>query len=58
MNENRKPAGPKKRIERRRTINVSLSDDHIERAREIGKGNISAGLREAVDKYEGNKDEE
>lgn len=53
MNEHkdRKPAGPKPALPGRRTINVSLTDELIERAREIGRGNISRGAREAIEKY-------
>lgn len=47
----RAPAGPKPRLENRRSINVSLTDDLIERAREIGRGNISAGVRLALEAY-------
>jgi hypothetical protein len=51
----RKPAGPKPKLVNRRMINVSLTDETIERAREIGAGNISQGVRMAVDGY--HKDE-
>lgn len=50
MNE-RKPAGPKPVLPGRRTINISLTDEIIERAREIGKGNISRGVREAIENH-------
>jgi hypothetical protein len=32
-----------------------LTDETIEKARAIGRGNVSAGVREAVDKHEGKK---
>lgn len=45
-------AGPKTRIPNRRTINISLAADQIEKARKIGRGNTSAGVRTAIDEYE------
>lgn len=48
----RKPAGPKTKIQNRRTINISLAAEHIEKARRIGLGNTSAGVRRAIDEYE------
>lgn len=53
MNEqkDRKPSGPRPVLQGRRTINVSLTDDLIEYAREVGKGNISKGLRETIDTH-------
>ena len=51
-NKPRKPAGPKTRIHNRRTINISLAADQIEKARKIGLGNTSAGVRRALDEYE------
>lgn len=51
-NKPRIPAGPKTRIPNRRTINISLSADQIEKARKIGRGNTSEGVRAAIDKYE------
>ena len=35
-----------------RTINISLAADQIEKARKIGLGNTSAGVRTALDEYE------
>ena len=52
-NKPRKTAGPKVRIPNRRTINISLAAEQIEKARKIGLGNTSAGVRRAIDKYEG-----
>lgn len=51
-NKPRKPAGPKTRIKNRRTINISLAAEQIEKARKIGLGNTSAGVRRAIDEYE------
>lgn len=51
-NKPRIPAGPKTRILNRRTINISLSAEQIEKARKIGRGNTSAGVRKALDEYE------
>lgn len=51
-NKPRKPAGPKTKIPNRRTINISLAAEHIEKARKIGLGNTSAGIRKALDEYE------
>ena len=51
-NKPRKPAGPKVRIKNRRTINISLAAEQIEKARKIGLGNTSAGIRAAIDEYE------
>ena len=51
-NKTRKPAGPKTRIPNRRTINISLAAEQIMKARKIGLGNISAGVRKALDEYE------
>lgn len=45
-------AGPKTRIHNRRTINISLAADQIDKARKIGRGNTSAGVRAAIDEYE------
>ena len=42
----RKPLGPSKM----RRIQVTLADNHIEKASRIGNGNVSAGIRTAVDK--------
>ena len=50
MNE-RKPAGPKKKMENRKIINVSLDEFHLEKAREIGRGNVSLGLRLAIESH-------
>lgn len=55
MNQETKPripAGPKTRIENRRMINISLAAEQIDKARKIGRGNTSAGVRAAIDKYE------
>lgn len=46
------PAGPKTKIINRRTINISLAAEQIEKARKIGLGNTSAGVRAAIDGYE------
>lgn len=51
MNEIRKPAGPKKKMENRKIINVSLDELHLEKAREIGRGNVSLGLRMAIESH-------
>ena len=51
-NKPRNPAGPKTRIKNRRTINISLSAEHSDKARKIGLGNTSAGVRRALDEYE------
>lgn len=48
----RKPAGPKIKIANRRLVNVSLGGIHEEKARRMGKGNLSAGLRLAVEAYQ------
>lgn len=34
-------------------INVMLGDEHIERGREIGGGNLSVGVRKAIEKHKG-----
>lgn len=47
----RKPAGPKPTIKNRRIINLSLGEDVVEKARSIGRGNVSAGVRKAVEEY-------
>lgn len=39
-------------------VNVILGDEHIERAREIGKGNLSVGTRTAIEKHRLSKHEE
>ena len=49
----RKTAGPKIKIPNRRTINISLAEEQIMKAREIGLGNTSAGVRRAIDEYGG-----
>lgn len=54
MNE-RKPSGPKPKLKNPRAVNLMLTDETIEKARTIGRGNVSAGVREAVDKHEENK---
>lgn len=46
----RKPAGPKVKIKDRRYKNVSLGEAHIKKAREIGRGNVSEGIRVALDR--------
>lgn len=51
MNE-RKPAGPKPKLKNPRAVNLMLTDETIEKARTIGRGNVSAGVREAVEKYD------
>lgn len=51
-NKPRKTAGPKTKIPNRRTINISLAAEQIEKARRIGLGNTSAGIRAAIDGYE------
>lgn len=51
-NKPRKTAGPKTKIQNRRTINISLAAEHIEKARNIGLGNTSAGIRRALDEFE------
>lgn len=51
-NKPRKTAGPKTKIQNRRTINISLAAKQIEKARNIGLGNISAGVRKAIDEFE------
>lgn len=51
-NKPRKTAGPKTRIPNRRTINISLAAEQIMKARKIGLGNTSAGVRRALDEYE------
>lgn len=51
-NKTRIPAGPKTKIPNRRTINISLAAEQIEKARRIGLGNTSAGVRTAIDEYE------
>ena len=48
----RNPAGPKTRIKNRRTTNISLAAEQIEKARKIGLGNTSAGIRTMIDEYE------
>lgn len=47
----RKPAGPKRKLVNARMINVNLTDELVEKARDIGKGNISAGIRKALEKW-------
>lgn len=42
----RKPLGDKNL----RRHNVMLSDAHVERAEEIGEGNLSLGVRRAIEK--------
>lgn len=51
-NKPRKPAGPKTCIHNRRTTNISLAAEQTEKARKVGRGNISAGVRKALDEYE------
>lgn len=50
MNE-RKPAGPKPKLKNARAVNLMLTDETIEKARAIGRGNVSAGVRKAVEEY-------
>lgn len=49
--KHRKPAGPKRKLVNARTINVMLTVDLIEKARQIGKGNISAAIRKVLEEY-------
>lgn len=48
-NLKRNPAGPKPKLVNRRCINISLTDELIDRAKEIGHGNISRGVRLALE---------
>jgi hypothetical protein len=34
-----------------RRVNATLPDDTLEKARQIGNGNVSAGIRLAVEKF-------
>jgi hypothetical protein len=45
----RKKPGPKPSMVGRRSINVGMTDETIEKARTLGRGNLSAGVRVAVD---------
>lgn len=47
----RKPAGPKPKLVNARTINLGLTVELIEKARVIGKGNVSRGVRMALESY-------
>lgn len=55
----RKPGGGRPPIdpsgERTRPIQVHLTETHIEQARTIGQGNVSAGIRKALDVYQKDK---
>jgi len=46
-----KKLGPKHRLEHPMPRNVMLSAEHAEKARQIGGGNMSAGVRKALEKY-------
>lgn len=46
-----KKLGPKYRLENAMPRNVMLSAEHAEKARRIGRGNLSAGVRKAVEEY-------
>lgn len=35
--------------------NISLSDEYVEKARQIGGGNLSEGIRRALDAWTGNE---
>lgn len=49
MNDNTKPAGrPRLGINLNR-VNLSLDDFTIDKARALGRGNVSRGVREAVE---------
>ncbi len=53
----RKKPGPKPTMVGRRSINVGMTDDTIEKARKLGRGNLSAGVRVAVDIAYGTENE-
>lgn len=44
--------GPKFRLENPTPRNIMLTAALVEKAREIGKGNLSAGVRRAVEEYD------
>ncbi len=46
-----KKLGPKYRLDNAMPRNVMLSAEHVEKARRIGRGNLSAGVRKAVEEY-------
>jgi len=46
-----KKLGPKHRLEHPMPRNVMLSAEHAEKTRRIGRGNLSAGVRKAVEEY-------
>lgn len=48
----RKPAGPKPKLVNARTINLGLTVELIEKARAIGKGNISDGVRRCIESFQ------
>lgn len=53
-NENlNKSRGPKTKLVNRRCTNVTLTDAHIEKAKQLGRGNTSAGIRLALEQYKG-----
>jgi len=47
-----KKLGPKHRLEHPMPRNLMLTEEVIDKARRIGKGNLSAGVRKAVMCYE------
>lgn len=50
-NLKRNPSGPKPKLVNRRCINISLTDELIDRAREIGNGLVSVGIRKALGEH-------
>lgn len=44
---------PRKEAEPQKRRNISLSDRLAEKAKKIGNGNISEGIRKALDEYAG-----
>lgn len=46
-----KKLGPKYRLKHPMPRNVMLSAEHADKARRIGRGNLSAGVRLAVEEY-------
>ena len=47
------PGRPMMEVEPQKRRNISLSDAHAEKAERIGDGNISEGIRRAIDSYSG-----
>ena len=45
----KKPIGPPRQMEDGRKISVYLTDALIEKAKELGGGNLSAGVRKALE---------